>query len=151
MPLRTILCCLLILSLAVSVSSSQTRAVRSDQEILMQLETDWDAAFHRHDVKFIDGILADDFVATYDDGTRADKARELMLAAEFNQQVDSSMLDEFIVKTYGNMVVVLFTLHLVGPSQGRQLEIALRYIDVWVIRDGEWKCVASQSTKVASA
>jgi len=141
----------LAMASAASTASAQSRPVMSDQDILMQLEHDWDAAFHRHDAAFISNILADEFIATYDDGTRADKARELALAAEFNQQIDSSMLDEFIIKTYGDTAVVWFTLHLVGPSQGRQLELTLRYIDVWVIRDGKWRCVASQSTKVTSA
>jgi ketosteroid isomerase-like protein len=132
------------------VASSAAQRVRSDQEILMQLERDWDAAFHRQDASFIEGILADEFIATYDDGSRADKARELALAASFSQKVDSSRLDEFIIKIYGDTAVVWFTLHLVGPSQGRQVELTLRYIDVWVLRDGRWKCVASQSTRVAA-
>jgi hypothetical protein len=35
-------------------------------------------------------MLADEFMATYDDGSRGDKARELALVAEFNQQVESA-------------------------------------------------------------
>jgi ketosteroid isomerase-like protein len=136
---------------AASVTGSELQRVRSDQEILMQLEQDWDAALRRHDVAFIQNILADEFLATYDDGSRADKARELAFAADRNQQIDSSMLDEFAIKTYGDTAIVWFTLHLVGSSQGRQLELTLRYQDVWVLRDGRWLCVASQSTRVAPA
>jgi ketosteroid isomerase-like protein len=117
----------------------------------MQLEEDWDAALRRHDVAFIQNILADEFLATYDDGSRADKARELAFAADRTQQIDSSMLDEFAIKIYGDTAIVWFTLHLVGSSQGRQLELTLRYQDVWVIRAGKWLCVASQSTRVAAA
>jgi len=116
----------------------------------MQLERDWDAAFHRKDVRFIETVLADEFVVTYENGSRGDKAKELALAAEFNQQIDSSTLDEFIVKIYGDTAVVWFTQHLVGPSQGRRLELAFRYVDVFVLRDGKWQCVASQSTKVTA-
>jgi len=115
----------------------------------MQLERDWDAAFHRKDAAFIEPILADEFIATYDDGSRADKARELTLAATSNEQIESSALDDFTVKIYGDTAVVWFTLHLVGPSQGRRLELTLRYLDVFVLREGRWQCVASQSTKVA--
>ena len=43
------------------------------------------------------------------------------------------------------------SLHLVGPSQGHQLELTFRYIDVFVMRAGRWQCVASQSTKVPAA
>ena len=135
---------------AVSVSGGQSGPVLSDQQILIKLERDWDAAFHRKDVAFIDSVLAQEFVSTYGDGTRGDRAKELKQAAEFNQQVDSSTLDEFIVKVYGDMAVVWFTQHMVGPSKGQRLEVTYRYIDVFVQRDGRWKCVASQSTKVTA-
>ena len=135
---------------AVTASGSQDQPVRSDQQILIQLERDWDAAFLRKDVDFIENVLADEFVATYPDGSRGDKAKELMLAAEFDQQIDSSTLDEFTVKIYGDTAVVWFTRHLVGPSQGRRLEVTYRYVDVFVLRTDRWQCVATQSTKVTT-
>jgi ketosteroid isomerase-like protein len=122
--------------------------VRSDQEILIQLERDWDAAFNRNDVGFIASILDDDFIATYDDGTRVDKKRELELVAGFNQQIDSSTLDDFVVHTYGNTAVVWFTLRRVGPMQGKRVELTYRYTDVWVLKEGRWVCVASHSARV---
>jgi len=151
MTWRQPLICMLFAARAVSAAGAQDRPVQSDQQILIQLERDWDAAFHRKDVPFIANILADEFVVTYADGSRADKAKELALAAEFNQQIDSSTLDEFTVKVYGDTAVVWFTQHLVGPSQGRRLELVFRYVDVFVLRDGRWQAVASQSTKVTVA
>ena len=142
---RTLLLCLLA---ALSAAPAPLQDAKSDQEILAQLEREWDTAFHRRDVAFVGTLLADEFVATYDDGTRADRAKELALAATFNQQVDSSVLDDFIVKVYGDTAVVWFTLHLVGPKDGKPLALTFRYLDVWVLRDGRWQCVASQSTKV---
>jgi ketosteroid isomerase-like protein len=135
---------------AVTASASQDRPVRSDQQILIELEQGWNAAFYRKDVRFIENILADEFIATYDDGSRGDKAKELALAAEFNQQIDSSTLDDFTVKVYGDTAVVWFSLHLVGPSQGRRLEMNYRYVDVFVWRAGRWQCVTTQSTKIAA-
>lgn len=127
---------------------AQSQGVRSDQDILMQLERDWDAAFRRNDAAFIAGILADEFVVTYDDGSRGDRATELALAASFNQKIDSSTQDEFMVKEYGDTAIVWFTLHLVGPSKGQTLALNYRFIDVFVLRDARWQCVSSQSTKV---
>jgi ketosteroid isomerase-like protein len=134
----------------VPASAVQDQPVRSDQQILTQLEHDWNEAFARKDVRFIETLLADEFLATYPDGDRGDKAKELMLAAEFNQQIDSSTLDDFIIKVYGDTAIVWFTRHLVGPSQGRRLEVTYRYVDVFVQRDARWQCVASQSTKVTT-
>ena len=133
-----------------SFAPSAQRA-KSDQEILIQLERDWDAAFHRRDVAVIANILADEFMTTYGDGARGDKAKELKLAAEFNQQIDSSTLDDFTVKVFGDTAVVWFTQHMTGPSKGVPLTVVYRYIDVFVLRAGRWQCVASQSTKVTAA
>jgi hypothetical protein len=65
-----------------------------------------------------------------------------------SQQVDSSRLDEFIIKIFGNTAVVWFTQHLVGPVKGKPTEVTYRYVDVWVNRSGRWLAVASQSTRV---
>jgi ketosteroid isomerase-like protein len=135
---------------AVAATGAQTRTVKSDQQILIQLEQDWDAAFRRKDIPFIETVLADEFVATYSDGSRGDRAKELALAAEFNLQIDSSTLDEFIVKIYGDTAVVWMSQHLVGPSQGSQLKVTFHYVDVFVMRAGRWQCVASQSTRVSA-
>jgi ketosteroid isomerase-like protein len=146
-------CSVLVVLLSISspaLSDGQTGAVKSDQQILIQLERDWDAAFRRRDVAFIEGILAEEFVATYSDGTRGDRDEELARAAKFDQQIDSSTLDEFTVKIYGDTAVVWMSQHLLGPSQGKTLAITFRYVDVFVFRDGRWQCVASQSTRVAA-
>ena len=130
------------------VAAQQSAPVRSDQDILIQLEHDWDAAFHRHDAAFIDRILADEFVVTYDNGVRADRTVELMLAKTANENIESSTLDEFIVKEFGNTAVVWFTLHLVGPIKGQRVQNDYRFTDVFVLRDGRWQCVSSQSTRI---
>ena len=143
--------CLLAVVSAVAAPRVQSQSVRSDQQILIQLERDWDAAFHRKDVSFIEKVLADEFVVTYSDGTRGDRKKELALAAAFDQQIDSSTLEDFIIKIYSDTAVVWFTQELLGPIQGRPVAMTFKYVDVFVFRDGRWQCVASQSTKVPAA
>jgi hypothetical protein len=144
------LCCILSTACVGTASAAQRTPVESDQEILVRLERGWNEAFYRKDAGFIENLLADEFMATYDDGSRGDKAKELALAAEFNQQVESAVQDEFTVKVYRDTAVVWFTLHLVGLRQGQRSELTLRYTDVWVLRDGRWQCVSTQSTRVSS-
>ena len=145
---RYSLCCVLAAALVVTASASQGRPVESDQQVLVKLERGWNEAFYRKDVAFIENILADEFMATYDDGSRGDKAKELALVTEFDQQVESAIPDDFTVKVYRDTAVVWFTLRLVGTKQGQQSELTLRYTDVWVMRDGQWLCVSTQSTRV---
>jgi hypothetical protein len=143
--LSTILMALCMAALA----AAQSPPVKSDQETLIELEQGWNEAFYQKNLAFIESVLAEEFIATYDDGSRGDKAKELALAEAFNQQVESAIQDEFIVKVYGNTAVVWFTLRLVGVKQGERAEVTLRYTDVFVLRDGRWQCVSSQSTRVS--
>jgi len=138
------------LGLVLAALPLQAQNFKSDQDVLIELERQWDAAFHSQNAAFIDTVLADEFIATYGDGSRGDKAKELALAREFNQQVDSSRLDDFIVKVYRDTAVVWFTQFLVGPVKGKPTEVQYQYMDVWVIRDGRWQAVASQSTRLGS-
>jgi len=147
MGLRHSLCGVLVAAWAVTASASQRPPVESDQQVLIELERGWNEAFYRKDVAFIKDLLADEFIATYDDGSRGDKAKEIALAAEFNQAVESAVQDDFTVKVYRDTAVVWFTLRLVGIRQGQRGELTLRYTDVWVMRDGRWQCVSTQSTR----
>ena len=136
------------LACAVPASAAQRGSVQSDQDVLIALERGWNDAFYKRDVKFIENLLADEFIATYDDGTRGDKQKELALAAGFNQQIESAVQDDFIVKIYRDTAVVWFTLNIVGVKQGERSPLTLRYTDVWVFRDGRWQCISTQSTRV---
>lgn len=145
------LCCVLAATGAAVAAASQEEPVVSEQQALIGLERGWNEAFYAKDTAFIEGILADEFTATYDDGGRGDRDRELMLSAEFNQQVESAVQDDFTVRIYDDTAVVWFTLRLVGIRQGERAEVAFRYTDVWVRRDGSWQCVSTQSTRITAA
>ena len=139
-----------MLALVCAGALSAAQRVDSDQDVLVALERGWNEAFYRRDVAFIENLLAEEFVATYDDGRQGDKATELALVREFNQRVESAVPEEFRVRVYRDTAVVWFTLRLVGIREGQRSEMALRYTDVWVVRDGRWQCVSSQSTRVAA-
>jgi ketosteroid isomerase-like protein len=143
---------LLLLAAVFPAAAGQLpRPVLSVQETLIQLEREWNAAFQRNDVRTVERILADEFIAVYSDGSRGDKTKELELAASFNQQVDSTLLDDFTIRTYGDTAVVSFTLHMIGPRNGVPHQVSLRYVDLFVMREGRWQCVSSQSTRVSDA
>jgi len=143
----TLFCLAMVLAFA---RPALAQDVKSDQDTLIELEMMWDEAFHSQDAAFIETILAPEFLATYGDGTRGDRDKELALVHEQNQQIDSSHLENFRIEVFRDTAVVWFTQVLVGPVQGVPTEVQYQYMDVWVIRDGKWLCVGSQSTRVGS-
>ena len=138
------------IAIAGSASPVASQPVKSDQEIIIEREKAWNEAFYRKDVKFIESILADEFMSTYEDGSRADKKKELALTAAFDQQVVEAVQDDFTVKIFGDTAVVWFTLHLVGIKQGQKAELTMSYTDVWTLRNGNWLCVSAHSTRVTA-
>ena len=129
---------MLAAALLAAASTSAAQSAQSTRETLIELERGWNAA----------GILADEFRGTYDDGSLGDKAHELELIANFNQQVVSAVQDDFRVAIYRDTAVVWFTLNIVGLRQGQEAELTLRYTDVWIRRGGRWQCVSAHSTRV---
>jgi ketosteroid isomerase-like protein len=148
--MRQTLCTILIALVAVPVGSFTGQTVKSDQEVLIDLERRWNAAVYENDVKFVASILADEFTATYEDGSRGDKAKELAVIAAFNQKLESAVQNDFTIKVFGDTAVVWFTLRLVGFKQGQRAEVTLRYTDVWIVRDGRWQCVSAHSTRLTT-
>ena len=146
---RSAMACYIFVSLC-AASTALAQEVASTQEVLIELERSWNAAVYQRDVDHIETLLADDFIGTYDDGSRGDKARELELIAGFNQQVESAVQDDFTVQIYDDTAVVWFTLRIIGIRQGQRAELTLRYTDVWLQRDGRWQCVSTHSTRVPS-
>ena len=63
-----------ILGFVLAAHPLQAQNVKSDQDVLIELERQWDAAFHSQNAAFIDTVLADEFIATYGDGSRGDKS-----------------------------------------------------------------------------
>jgi ketosteroid isomerase-like protein len=132
-------------------AAAQAAGDRTDAQSLIRLERSWNEAFYRKDVSFLDRVLADEFIATYEDGSQGDKAKEISLTSDFNQQVDSAEQDDFRVQLYGDTAVVWFSLHLIGPRQGQPVQVDMRYVDVFVWRANRWQCVSSHSTKVTKS
>ena len=139
---------MLAAALLAAAAPADAQSAPSTRETLIELERSWNDAVYSGDVDVIDRLLADEFLGTYDDGSRGDKAREMDLVANFNQAVISAVQDDFRVAIYGDTAVVWFTLHLVGLRQGQEAELTLRYTDVWIRRDGHWQCVSAHSTRV---
>ena len=116
----------LVAALVSTGAAASAQDVRSDQQILIELEQLWDAAFHRGDAKFIETLLADEFIATYGDGSRGDKAKELSLANDRRQQVDSSRLDEWAPRTPISEQAVLAVIDTAGERRRHDREITER-------------------------
>jgi hypothetical protein len=115
---------------------------------LISLEHELNNAFLRKDTSFIKQYLADDFIITYGDGSRGNKSIEVSAAYSSDEKIDTSFLDEFIVKSYGDWAVVMYKLSAKGIRHELPFEGMFHFMDVFIKRNGYWQMLASQNTRI---
>ena len=117
------------------------------EQQLIDVEKKWNEAYRVKDVAVLNRILADDIIIIYGDGTRATKSEDIASIGA-DEQVESSTLDDFQVKLYGDTAVVMSRLTSSGLRQGKHFNAQFRYLDVYRKRDGRWQCVITQNTRI---
>ncbi len=110
---------------------------------LTQLEHEWTAANINADKKELDRILADDYVATLEDGKSQGKA-DYIATIERDNSIEKWDLEDLRVSLKGNRATLtgLIRYHL------RNGEAAFLFIDKFVWRDGRWQAVSSQIKRI---
>ena len=115
-----------------------------------EMEEKWEASVPSHDFSTVQGFVASDFVGVSSQGKFTD--RDSMLA-EFKKDKDtykSAKNEKLNVKAFGpNVMVVTGRAREKGTSKdGKAFDRTFLFTDTWMLRGGQWQCVASQVNKV---
>jgi len=126
----------------------------SDKRQLLALEYNWLKAEFSLDTAYLSTIMDDSFIAINASGT-SNKQQELNDMYQTISQrlkdsisIDSFRLENAIVNLYGTTGVVTFVVHTFRKDKGVPVQRKTRFYDVWIKRNGKWKAVSSQGTKV---
>ena len=124
------------------------RDMRAVSAKLKEMEKEWEASFN--DPAVIEKSLADDFVGTSPGGKIMTKKALLRDAKEDTSPPPKTIARDLDVHFCGPDLAIV-----TGASKqfdrnraGQIVEHNYRFTDTWVERDGEWRCVASQSMLV---
>jgi ketosteroid isomerase-like protein len=115
---------------------------------LQSLERQWADAVVRHDVETINRIQADDFEFTDPAGQIWTKARALESVKSGQLQIDAFEMTEFKIRVYGDAAIVNFRVVWNGKYGEADISGPQRMTDVFVRRDGNWRCVSSHTTRI---
>jgi ketosteroid isomerase-like protein len=114
---------------------------------LVQIERDWCSALVKKDAATLQRILADDYAAVASRGFPSDKAGDLADVKSTESTVTSCVDDKVNVRLYGDTAVVMGHGSRAGTSKGAPFkDRMIYYTDVFVRRNGQWQCVASEGT-----
>lgn len=107
-------------------------------------------AWLQRDRAFIESLLAPDWTVTDPSGrvlTRQQVLDETFATDE--RRIETMSVDEVMVRPLGAAAVATGRTRATGSYRGQSTTVALRFTDVFHVRDGRWQIVTSQGTILA--
>ncbi|MGH9441504.1 MAG: nuclear transport factor 2 family protein [Thermoanaerobaculia bacterium] len=124
-------------------------AARDDKAELKQLENEWMRTVREQDLPALDRILAPDFAFTVAVAGKplSTITRDAYLRRAKEYIIRESRFDEILVRTYGNVAVVLSRYSHKAALHGRDRSAEFLLTDTWVKLDGQWLAAARVSSR----
>jgi hypothetical protein len=113
-------------------------------KLLGELNEGYGRAYLNSDVAWYDQMLAADFQCITSGGVRLDKQQFLEAAAE-PVAAEDFRFEEVDIRLFGDVAVI----HALNPQRYNGVSITTRYTDIWAKRDGVWKTISAQITRIA--
>ena len=115
---------------------------------LLKLEKEFAEAIVRNDVEGIGRLVTDDWVIIDPNGEIVDRARflEVIKSGALTHEMMES--EDFRVRVYRDSAVVTGVARAKGKFMGQEFSTQERATDVFVRRDGRWRCVLTHLTKL---
>lgn len=136
-------CAGLTLSLAATISNASAA-----DSLVADITRDNDAvqlATFQHDRKTMDRFLAKDFILVLNAGAIVDRAGWLDGVADPELRWEKNATESLTVHQYnGDCALAIGILHLRYRVKNALTDVRLRFVDVWVKQDGDWKWASSQ-------
>ncbi len=150
--MKTVISVLLLSLGAISLAPAANQApASSDEQALLQLENDCEAARMRRDVEATDRIVDPTWMFTNPDGV-------LIPTAKANENLrtgfitfKSSKVESVSVHIYGDAAVVFSLRTQTLVLNGADVQGQFRCTNTFVTRGGHWRCVATHLTRVAAS
>ena len=119
---------------------------KSLENRILSLEAKRIEAMVKKDIATLDALLADDLTYTHSGGTTDTKASFITLIKERGRYQGVDYSNTQVIPFAGGTTVVVR-----GRAQIRLEGVAgypVLFLDVWALRDGAWKMVAWQATRI---
>lgn len=134
---------------AIQVNAQELGRAGSNEAMLRALENSWGQAVMAKDMKALEMLLGADLVFVDYDGKLMDR-QQYMASIKAAPRAASQVTNELMtVHSYGTVAVVNGLYHERGTRNGKAYVLHERFTDTWVLRHGNWVCVASHSTLAA--
>ena len=113
---------------------------------LRSIEDELVAAWVAGDPSVHERVLSEDWSVIDAQGRIRNKAQVLDEMFRPGERQISGHIDEVSVRPYGDWAIVTGKTHVAGRYEGNDLNVTLRFMDVFRRTQGKWQVVASQAT-----
>ena len=118
-------------------------------ELFTRLENEWNNAIVKKDAKALDLLYAKEYTYTDPTGKVYNKQQDISEVTSGNYKSETpSVINDISVNSYGNIAVVKGLYTVKATLNGKDISGTNRFVDVFVMRDGRWQCVSTQSSKL---
>jgi len=108
----------------------------------------WDQAIVRKDRSAIEQNMAEDFRQIDAAGNVETRASFLNDLVSPELEIDPYTVEDFDVRLYGDVALLCGRTRMTGRYRGKPFASHYRYIDIYVRRDGVWKIVSVQISRI---
>jgi len=108
----------------------------------------WDKAIVRKDRVAIEQNMAADFRLIDGSGNVESKASFVDDLVSPDLQIDPYTVEDFDVRLYGDVALLSGRTRMTGRYEGKPFTSHYRYIDIYARRDGAWKIVSVQISRI---
>ena len=140
----------LVILLAGGCASSVTQDVAASGLVArLSAQADaWDKAIVLKDRAAIEQNMAEDFRQIDGAGNVESKTSFVDGLLSPDLQIDPYVVEDFDVRVYGDVALLSGRTRMSGRHQGTPFSSHYRYIDVYVRRQGQWKIVSVQISRI---
>lgn len=108
----------------------------------------YDQATFRNDIVVLGELVAEDYVLVNSDSTLQGKQSYLADFTAPGFRLDPYVMEEPVLKIWGNTALIAGRLHLAWTQDGRRQNRVVRIAHVWAKDDGHWRLTYTQLTRV---
>lgn len=144
--IATLLILVMVSCVAAQVNTSEANSDEQTAQTIRNLTQRWDEAMAKGDVAALKTILSDNYVHS---GLPKDQWLALISAMEITYTSYKREVDQ--IQVYGDAAISFARNSLSGKYPGSQFSSVFNSMDVWIRKDGQWRCVATMANQIKDA
>ncbi|HUM06152.1 MAG TPA: nuclear transport factor 2 family protein [Terriglobales bacterium] len=136
----------LIVLLAALPLFAQSDSDDAVQAKIIALEKAWNQAYKLGDGKALGGLLDDGIVLIEDDGSMKTKGAFLASLKSATANEEQVAPESLTVRVFGKTAIAVGVFAAKGTKGGKPYVRRERFVDTWILKNGNWVCVATNAT-----